>query len=54
MKKDEDEKWVLFEGKQKHFEFHCRFQYFFNLPTTAQPIDFFLSYLDSDNWSDGY
>lgn len=48
MKKDEDERWVLFEGKQKHFEFHGRLQYFFNLPSTAQPVDFCLSYLDSD------
>lgn len=42
MKKDEVEKWVLFKGKQKHFEFHSIYQYFLIYQQLHNPLTFFV------------
>lgn len=48
MKKEENDKWVLFEGKQQSFVFAGRPEYKLNLPNTAKPIDFFLAYVNDE------
>lgn len=48
MKKDEDEKWQLFIGKQKCFNFSGENKFHTNLPHTAKPIDYFEQYVNDD------
>lgn len=48
MKQDENDKWGVFEGKQMDFVFDGRSEFRFNLPRTAEPVDFFLSYIKED------
>ncbi|XP_054259986.1 piggyBac transposable element-derived protein 4-like [Macrosteles quadrilineatus] len=48
MKKEEEDKWKLPEGRQKNIVFGGNSEYKFNLPRTAQPIDFFSSYLNDE------
>lgn len=48
MKKEEEDKWIMFEGKQQQFEFIGNPMFFFDLPNNAKPVEYYNKYLNDD------
>lgn len=48
MKKEEEDKWTIFEGKQQKFTIVGDAKFFHSLPRAAKPIDYFNKYLSND------